>query len=442
MFGFPLPLVIGLVLVLAVAAGALIAIMFRRVVPTNMVHIVQSKKQTTSYGRGKDAGNTYYEWPSWLPVIGVTVTKFPESIFEVSLSNYEAYDKTRLPFVVDIVAFFRVEESATAAQRVASFEELKAQLKNVLQGAVRRILGTNDLEAIMEGRSEFGNQFTSEVGAQITEWGVTTVKMIEFMDIRDSKDCVVIENIMAKEKSRIDRESRVVVAENDQAAQLAEIDAQRNVDVQQQDAKQQVGLRTAETDKTVGIAKEVSTQEVQEQAAITAEKMMAVQKIQQEKAAEIAKQVSITEAEAAKETAILDAEAKLQMATKEAEGTKLTGEATAKAQEAILMAPVTAQITLAKEIGENDSYQSYLITLEQVKASQAVGIEMAKALEHADLKIISTGGQAGEISGNVGSLLDMFTTKGGANITGMLAALGQTDEGKALLGRVSGRKAE
>jgi flotillin len=38
-------------------------------VPTNEVHIVQSSKKTTSYGKDTGHGNTYYEWPTWLPVV-------------------------------------------------------------------------------------------------------------------------------------------------------------------------------------------------------------------------------------------------------------------------------------------------------------------------------------------------------------------------------------
>ena len=72
-------------------------ISLRRVVPTNMVHIVQSRKTSRPYGRGKEAGNVYYEWPSWIPFIGITVTEFPESIFDVSLTDYDAYDSGRLP---------------------------------------------------------------------------------------------------------------------------------------------------------------------------------------------------------------------------------------------------------------------------------------------------------------------------------------------------------
>ena len=76
-----------------------IALLFRRVVPTNMVHIVQSAKSTISYGRDKDDGNTYYAWPSWIPKIGISVIEFPESIFKVTLNSLE----TRPDFINEIL---------------------------------------------------------------------------------------------------------------------------------------------------------------------------------------------------------------------------------------------------------------------------------------------------------------------------------------------------
>ena len=116
--------------VLAIGA-VIITVLLRRVVPTNMVHIVQSSKQTTPYGRGKDGGNTYYAFPTWVPKVGISVLELPESIFNVNLKNYEAYDQARLPFTVDVTAFFRIERAEDAAQRVASFSELSSQLHSV-----------------------------------------------------------------------------------------------------------------------------------------------------------------------------------------------------------------------------------------------------------------------------------------------------------------------
>lgn len=381
----------------------------------------------------------YYAIPAWVPKFGVTVTIFPESIFEVKLLDYEAYDQARLPFMVDVTAFFRVDQSETAAQRVASFDELTEQLDSVLKGAVRRILATNALEHIMEARSDLGKQFTSEVDAQIKEWGVRTVKTIEFMDIRDSKtsNSKVIHNIMAKEQSRIDRDSRVTIAEQGQQAELAEINAQRSIEVQRQDAEQQIGMRTVEKEKAVGIANEQAQQEVKTQAAITTERVMEVKRVEAERTAAINKSVAVTKAEAERERIAIESEGALRATQNAAKGVTATGEAKAKAEELMLLAPVTAQTTLAREIGSNEGYQTYLVTLERVRAGQVVGIALAEAVKEADLKIISNGGGSpGQIQEGVAGLLDLFTTKGGTALTGMLSALSQTDEGRALLGKV------
>lgn len=218
----------------------------RRVVNTNEVHIVQSAKRTVSYGKDQEAGNTYYQWPSWLPRIGITVIVLPVSVFSLRLRDYEAYDSGRLPFVLDLEAFFRIDNSNIAAQRVANFNELNGQLTSILQGAARTILASKTIEEIMQGRAEFGDAFTKEVNEQLKAWGVTTVKNIELMDIRDSNGSKVIQNIMDKKKSEIERESRVVVAENKKAAENAEINAMREVDINRQLALQQVGIKTAE----------------------------------------------------------------------------------------------------------------------------------------------------------------------------------------------------
>jgi flotillin len=439
----------------------LLLTIYRRVVPTNMVHIVQSGKKTISYGAGKESGNTYYEWPERLPILGVKVTTFQESIFQITLNDYDAYDSSKLPFNVSISAFFRVESADKVAQRVATFEELKMQLADLLRGSVRRVLGSNKLEEIMQERSTYGTQFTNEVKSQLTEWGVVPVKTIEFMDIKDAHGSNVISDIMAKEQSRIGMESRIAVAENNQEAELKEIDAKRTVDVQAQDALQQVGLRTAEKEKTVGIALEKSKQDVQEQAKITAEKDMGVKKVHDVQTAEINKEVAIvkaaqdnavltataeakkivqiTEAKANQESTIAIATGQLEAAKFNAQGIEVEGAARASAEAAMLLAPITTQITLAKEIGENEGYQQYLITIKQVETSGNVGIQLAKAMENADMKIIAN---SGDVQSGVNSLGDIFTAKGGLGLTAMMEAIGTTPTGAALLNKVTGSTAE
>lgn len=403
----------------------------RRVVSTNEVHIVQSGKKTLSYGKDTANGNTYYEWPSWLPIFGLTKIKLPVSVFDLDLDAYEAYDQGRLPFVVDVKAFFRITDSNTAAQRVASFLELQEQLKAIVQGAVRTILASSDIETIMQGRSTFGSQFTKEVEEQLSNWGVSTVKNIELMDIRDSASNHVIKNIMEKKKSLIDMESRTEVAKNRKFAEVAEIEAKREVDLQKQIAEQSVGLRTIETQKQVGLSQQETLQAVKEQEKLTKDKEMAILRVQELRKAEIKKDVNVVEAQQNKEMMILNSEGLLESKRREAEGTLLSGQAAADAAKAMQLAPVEAQIVLAKEIGANESYQKYLVTIRQVEAHQAIGMEQAKALEKAEIKIISNTG-ASPASG-LNNVRELFSSEGGMKLGAMLEGLATTDKGEAVL---------
>ncbi|HPI41430.1 MAG TPA: SPFH domain-containing protein [Pseudobdellovibrionaceae bacterium] len=451
---------------LLISLGLIVALLLRRVVPTNEVHIVQSGKSTVSYGKDHTDGNTYYEWPSWLPVVGIVKIVLPVSVFDEDLESYEAYDMGRLPFVVDVKAFFRITDSNVAAQRVSSFNELRDQLRAILQGAVRTILASADIEEIMQGRSQFGEQFTKEVEAQLKNWGVSTVKNIELMDIRDSSSSHVIKNIMEKKKSLIEMQSRIEVAENLKRASIAEIDAKREQDIQLQDALQKVGSRTAEKDKEVGIANEMAQQSIKEQSKVTTEKELAITKIKDVTQATIKKDVEIVRAtqdketaainkemalikasqdketrilvaEAEKTTTILVAEGNLESKKRESEGIAFEGTAKAEAEKAMQLAPVQAQIVLAKEIGNNDGYQKYLITIEQVKANQAVGIEQAKALSSADLKIIAN---SGNVENGMKNLMDVFSANGGTQIGSMLEGLAQSEKGSELLNKLGLKK--
>ena len=452
MFGISLVLLVG-VLVLAVFGLVVFlwTIALRRVVPVNEVHIVQTRKSTVSYGKGF-ASNTYYEWPSRIPLIGLTRVTLPVSNFSIDLPDYAAYDKERVPFLVHVMAFFRISDSNTAAQRVASFEELKEQLTAIVQGSVRTVLAAHEIDQIMLDRSRFGEAFTKEVQPQLGGWGVEAIKNIELMDIRDSKESEVIQNIMAKRTSGIERESRLVVADNTRQAEMAEIAAKREIEMSRQQAAEQVGLRTAEKEKNVGVANEQASQQVKVQQRETAAKDMDVTQVKNVRNAEInrevavitaaqakevaivqadaAKQVAIVSAEGSKQQTVLTAEGQLEAAKRNAEGIAVEGNAKGSAETAILMAPVDAQIKLAEKIGSDQGYQTYLLGIRNIEAAQAVGTAQAEALKSADVKVITN---AGTPSKGLSSVMDLFSADGGTAIASMLEGLAQSPEGKKLL---------
>jgi flotillin len=347
--------------------------------------------------------------------------------------------------VIDILAFFRIENSNEAAQRVSSFAELEKQLEGILQGASRSILAQSPIEEILEERAKYGQMFTDATNDQLKAWGVTNVKNVELMDIRDQQGSEVIKNIMAVKQSSIARDSRVAVANNMQAAQTAEINAKQAVAVRQQEAEEQVGIRTAKKNQEIGIADQEAQQAIKEQERTTAEKAMAVLQVQEVRKAEIVrnvqvvtadqeKQMAVIRAEGEKQSTITVAEGNLEQAKLLAQGTQVQGQAKGAAEQAVLMAPVNAQIALAKEIGANENYQQYLVTIRQIEASQVIGIEQAKALTAAQIKVIANAGTPVE---GVKTAMELFTAKGGLQLGAALEALKETEAGRALVERLT-----
>lgn len=436
--------------VIAVVALLFVAwvISLRRVAPTNEVHIVQRSGATVAYGKDTGSGNTYYQWPVWLPRFGIQRIILPTSNFPIRLDNYEAYDSGRLPMILQIEAFFRVSDPAMAAQRVSTFGELREQLRSILEGAARSMLASKDIHAIMVGRSEFGEQFTQAVDEQLKEWGVMSVKSIELMDIRDSNNSKVIANIMEQKKSEIERDSRVTVAENKKRAEEAEIIAQREVLVAREQAAQQVGIATATKTLEVGIANEQTEQKIKQEQRVTTERTMEVRRIEEVKKAEIVKDVEIVKAQEDRETDIQRAEGEKQKTVLIAEGVLASERMAAEAiqarglAEAVALrekelAPVQAQITLAQEIGENQGYQSYLIEIRKIDASEQVGKEQAKALTAADVKVIANAGTPGDGLSGIGEL---FTSSGGQKAGAALEGLVNTPMGKQVLEALTSKK--
>lgn len=426
---------IGFLVILGIII-ALYTITRRKVVAPNEVHIVQTGSTRKAYGDyrklGENVTNVYYDFPEIFPVVGNVVTVLPISVFKVELAGYEAYDKDRVPFLVDIFANFVINEPLIAAQKIADFEELKEQLQKILQGVVRKTLSTEGVEDIMVERKKLGEAFKAEANIQVQNYGVEAI-YLEFMNIEDTESSTIISDIQAKRESEIKKESRIEIAENNKQAKIKEIDANQEAQVAEQQALLKVGSEEAKTKREVGIAEQQATQKIKEAEKITQEKEMDVLRVNEVKTAEIIKDKEIVKAEQDKQTKILSAEAEKESLSniaegnlikqqKNAEGIKVEGIAKADAERAMQLAPVEAKIALAKEISKQPAYIEYLLGIEKFGVEKTVGVEKAQALKEAKIKIIATGNGQEQIN----NALEALSPKGGANIGGMLEAFKAT----------------
>lgn len=410
---FLIAIVIGIVTLLVLYV--LISALFRIAVPTNEVHVVQSKNYTIAFGKNQKEGSVYFNRPSWFPIVGITRTALPTTVFDITIEDYQAYDIWRVPFWIDVKAFFRISDSLLASERIDTFDQLIDQLHDVLKSSIRSILSNSDIEEILSWRSEFSMKFTSSVKEQLNKdrW-IEVVKNIEFMEIRDWHDSEVISNIQKKKESEILKHSRIAIAENNREASLREIEAQKEVEVKEQEKRQLVWQREIETNNTLAIQDEQSRQQVKEQEKITKEKEMDVLKVNEIKNAEIQKEKEIIESErearkqiisseAQKESQKNRAEAELLTAQKNSEAIKSnadaesekirkTGNAEAETIKNKEVSLIAGKVELMKEMQENKEYAMYLQAIEQIAAQREVGVAQAKALESADIKYLGTDG--------------------------------------------------
>ncbi len=463
--------VIGIVIVVFFLFLLFIMTQLRKVVPTNEAHVVQKGKSSVAYGKWFKWGNVYHAWPSWVPVWWISVQKLPLSIFDLQLNDYKAYDSGKVPFQVDITAFFEIRDPETAAQKVYTISELKDQLNETLKWVVRKVLASKDIVDIMESRVEIKKEFYDQVFGAVKSWGIM-LQNVEFMDIRDADGSQVVTNIMMKKRSEIESESQIEVAENQKKAiiekenkeaeaRAAAAAAKSRADIIASDAEREAELKVIENEKLtqnqeiekeriLAVQKEEAKQKLYEAEKITAEKQLDVKRVEEEKNAEIAKSIELIRADEQKQKVIIDAEADKEQVRLQAEADKeaielsatadkikveLAAEAKKKEIESIWIAEAKTldyigtakaknKTQMAEALNTFDKESLDFMKKElDVNLSEIVDLEKAKALWKADVKVISTGANGWEW---VKNFMELFSAKGWTNIGAMVEAAKNT----------------
>ncbi|MBS8122277.1 SPFH domain-containing protein [Candidatus Vampirococcus lugosii] len=434
----------------------------RKVVPTNEVHIAQGKKTSKAYGRGFDAGNVYIDWPSWVPALGVEVQKLPISIFTIKVDQYKAYDSGKVPFIVDVTAFFVIKEPEIAAQKIFHIEELKEHLNETLKGVIRKTLASKDIIEIMESRVEIKEEFYKEVLDSVVSWGVD-LKNVEFMDIRDPEtgESRVISNIMQKKRSEIESESQIEVSENqkrtiiekenkESEARARAAEAKSKADIVEYDSQRESGLKKLENERVtenfeiekeeeLNLKKEISRQKMFEAQKSTREKELMIEQLEEERNAEISKRTEIIKAEEIRDRRKIEVESEKYITETNAEAERLKIESLAEAEAKRIQSLAEAKAREVNYIGTAEARNkeemaealnkfkpealNFMIKQLEADISQVVDLEKARALNNADIKIVSTGDNG---TSGINSFMDLFSSNGGANIGAMVETFKKT----------------
>ena len=373
----------------------------------------------------------------------------PLYVFDIKLETYQAYDNGKIPFDVDVTAFFVIKEAEQAAKRVADFDELRNQLREIVKWSVRKTLAQYDIQEIMEARWDLADKFYQEIMNAVKEWWVE-LKNIEFMDIIDAEWFEVIRNLLEKKRKTIETESEKQVALKNKEREIVEAEARKEAEIKRIESEKEAKLAQIEADKLtrtqevekeklVKLQEEEAKKQVYEKQKETKQKELDIKLLEEEKKAEIQKVKEIIDAEKEKEIEIknaeakaksleLDAEAKARAVELEAEAKQIAVEkewlAKAKSIDYVGTAEAKNKMEMAKALNAfTEAALEYLIQELQLKYTSKVDLEKAKALEKADIKVISTGANGNE---GMNSFMDLFSSKGGANLGAMIESFKNT----------------
>jgi membrane protease subunit HflC len=159
-----------------------------------------------------------------------------------------ASDQKRL--VVDAFARYRISNSLLFYQTVGTIERANAQLQNLLNSALRRVLGESTFEQVVrDERAQLMNRIREQLGREVQNYGIEVVDVrIRRADLpeansqaiyqrmqterqREAAEFRALGNQRAQEiRSRADRDVTVLVAEAEAKAQdiRGQGDAERN----------------------------------------------------------------------------------------------------------------------------------------------------------------------------------------------------------------------
>ena len=398
------------VLGIVIAAMALVALYAfvalprqRRVVARDAAHVVIKRRKVVVFSGTSDiegyVGTTYYYFASWVPILGMDVTEVPLSVVELRVPEMVTFAARNARFTLTASVFVRVTDPLRAAQRWPgrTVESFIDGVKELMENAIRNTTTAFAAEDIIEKKDEIASTLQNALAMDMSEYGCV-ITNVGIVDITDAPGNTVISDIARKREAEINSESRQIVAVKEREARTVEAENRQGAEMKEAAADEAIGVRQREKERTIY----VSQHEV-------AEAEMQVERTRQVRLAEIERDAAIERAQGDRQAVILRREA-------EAEGIRSVGLADA---EVVRQRGLAEAEAIAKRIEALNRLQAEGQTFRNIEKEEKIGLELAKALQQASLKLVSTG--------EMSSFLDLFSATGGAKLGGMIAALRETD---------------
>ncbi len=356
-----------------------------RVVPVNEAHI-----RIMMNSKGTFCSRTGYKSSYWYIPFITKLHKLPLCNLAIPVNDIKLNDMNMAKFVTDIMCFINIKDVDLAVERLIltdtseelgfDFVKLSEDLRAIMESVGRTVVTKQSILEIYMNRAMLDQAITKEVETVFPKWGIELVDL-ELKDVKDAPGSTIIHDIERKVAAEINRDAEIKVATTNREAEV--------VKAQEEETYRK---RQIEKDETIAAREQDKNRKVAEQQKIATEAELEVTKVQQVKNAEIQKAKMIVQANQAKEVEEINKEQKLLAG----QGDRLAAEERAKGEAAPIREKGYAEADAKEKLQDalnkfEDKAIRALVAEKIVAMQQAVGIETAKALTNADLRIFSGG---------------------------------------------------
>ncbi|KKN69365.1 hypothetical protein LCGC14_0442250 [marine sediment metagenome] len=403
---------INIILIAAIIIAIIIIIClfaWYRIVKPSEAHLVvtRNKKMIVSSDDkiATDGKKTYFSIPSGIPFIGRQVRVMDLTIKEAVVEQ-ESYEKNQARFKVKSSTKYRISKVGIAAETFDNDVELRKQLEEVIVSSTNAVASQYDVTEMRSKKSEMSDAIRKEMQDDLEQWGLSLISF-QLIDFRDTDKSSIISDISMRREVEIESRTREENAEK-----------KKNARIKEADAEELAKTREIAKDMVIAEREQNKAQKIAEQEKLAEEKRLEVVRVVEIKRAEIDKDKAIVLANQRKDTEIINKETK----QLEGEGDRLKAEEMAKGEAAPIrekgIAEAEAKEKLQAALNKFTPEAIIALTAELVvEKDKVVGVETAKALTAADVKVFAGGDGAAKDGFDLGKMISAMSTsdRGTAN---------------------------
>jgi regulator of protease activity HflC (stomatin/prohibitin superfamily) len=232
----------GLIIVAVVAVVVIITlVMGVRIVPQGSKHIVQ---RLGKFHRTLLPGLNII-----IPYVDSVPYKVTTKDIVLDIPSQEVITEDNAVIVANAVAYINIVSPEKAVYGV---EDYVLAIRNLIQTALRSIVGEMTLDAALSSRDQIKAKLKDAISDDISDWGIV-LKTVEIQDINPSSTM----QAAMEEQAAAERQRRAAVTKAEGEKQAAILEAEGRLEASRKDAEAQVVLANASKKSILLVAESI-----------------------------------------------------------------------------------------------------------------------------------------------------------------------------------------